>query len=786
MNTTVYFTGKIEAIFFSNEANLYKVLLLQITDTDYEEYEDSEIVVTGTIAEVFKDENYTFTGTITSHPKYGEQLKVLSYKKETTNTSAGLISYLSSSKFPGIGKGTAQKIIDLYPKDTILSIIDAPEKLSSILSLTKKNSFLKNLSQDIGTETILSKLYSLGLSGTVAARIFKTYKAQSLDILKENPYQLVEDIEGIGFNLADKIAFEQGFSEIGPTRLQAALIYSCFDYSQQTGDSYIDKERLLLISKDLLESSRAVIIPQKSLVSELSYLINEEKLINYKEKIFSPSLFYAEESIANSLRKFLKRPKEVVDKKTFKKILKKVEEKLKISYDDFQKNAILNAIENSIFILTGGPGTGKTTIINGFLEIYAQLHKLSLDPKSYTNEIFPFVLAAPTGRASRRLNELTGLPTATLHRTLGIGAEDSEEDYSNELSGQLLIVDEFSMVDTWLAKKLFSAIDKKMKILIVGDKDQLASVGPGQILTDLLNFEDIPSIKLDKIYRQSEDSTISNLAHEIKNAQLPSDFCEKKKDRNFFESSPYQLTDLIGKIAKAWINKGKDPFDFQVLIPMYKGQAGITNVNKKLQNIFNPLEEGLEFIHLETSFRENDKVLQLVNQADKNVFNGDLGKIIELIPAKYSESKQDELCIDFEGQELSYPRSEWANIRLAYAMSIHKSQGSEFPTVIVPLLSSYSRMLQRNLLYTAITRAKSSLILLGEISAFELAVSRKGTDRNTFLLERLTENPEIKEIKKDQPKDFYLTQTLINDLEIPALIGLEEEDFEIFKNNSRL
>ncbi|GAB2025018.1 ATP-dependent RecD-like DNA helicase [Lactovum odontotermitis] len=808
MNEKIYFSGKVGAIFFSNPSNLYKVLLLEIDDSNDEGYEDSEIVVTGTIGDIVEGDRYVFHGHLTSHPKYGEQLAVETYEKAAPATGDGLIKYLSSSKFPGIGKETAKKIVKLYPKNTVDAILDSPEKLDKILPQSKKNAFLQHLSENHGMETVLSRLYSLGLTGRVAAQIFNQYKEKSLDMLKENPYQLVEDIEGIGFATADKIAAEQGIGADSPARFRAALLHVLRQQPFQTGDTYIEREHLLSMAAYLLESSRPaqILINPAVLTAQIDELAADKKLMlvgdRLNSKVFEISLYRAEEAIAANLTRLLKRPKEVLNHEKVDKTLSDVERDLDIKYDKLQKSAIVQALENPVFILTGGPGTGKTTIVNGFLEVYARLNKISLNELDYKDTLFPILLTAPTGRASRRLSELTGLSASTLHRALGITTDDEVDDLANDLSGQLLIVDEFSMVDTWLANKLFAGVPSNMKILIVGDADQLASVGPGQVLTDLLQMSNMPSVRLDKIYRQSDDSTITDLAHDIKNGVLPADFTEKKADRNFFPATSYQVANLIAQIAGSWLKRGNDPFALQVLIPMYKGAAGITAINRILQNIFNPKNENLEFAFLDSVFREGDKVLQLVNNAENNVFNGDLGKITELIPAKYSDSKQDEILIDFDGQELSYVRADWANVRLAYAMSIHKSQGSEFESVIVPMVSGYSRMLQRNLLYTAVTRAKSSLILLGEVEAFGQAIAKEGTNRATFLLQQMkkfsgdsdfapdegeeAENGQILDVVSDfEPKPSILSRILVESEDIDPLIGLTDADFQLFGKHER-
>lgn len=806
-NEKIYFTGEIVTTFFSNSSNFYKVLLLEIDETN-SDYEDSEIVVTGTIGDVIEGDSYTFFGQLTTHQKYGEQLQVESYEKAVPTSSAGLIKYFSSDKFPGVGKKTAEKIVERFPENTVDKILEKPEAIDDLLPLAKRNSFVKRLRENHGMEKILSKLAEYGLSSKQTFQIYELYKEKTLDVIAENPYQLVEDVKGVGFKTADKIAQELGIDARSSERFRAGLMHIVNTQPLETGDTYIEAKELLSLTVELLEHARNVEIYPEQVAEEISGLIADGKIQQEGTKIFENSLFFAESGIQKNLTALLNRSSQDFSDEKLLTELSNVEKALEITYDELQKQAILGAMKQQFFILTGGPGTGKTTIIKGLIELYARIYKIDLDVTHYNDDLFPILLAAPTGRASRRMNELTGLPAATLHRHLGLGQdEDMQEEFSNDLSGTLLIVDEFSMVDTWLANKLFQAIPGSMKVILVGDSDQLPSVGPGQVFADLLKIPTLPSVKLDKIFRQNSDSTITNLAHYIKNGQLPNDFTERKPDRSYFETSSQYVPQLISQIAEAWKKRGNNPFELQILAPMYKGAAGINNLNTLLQNLFNPLENRLEFTVNDLKFREGDKVLHLVNDAAANVFNGDLGVITELIAAKYAESKQDELVMDFDGSELTIPRAEWYKITLAYAMSIHKSQGSEFATVVVPMVSSYSRMLERNLLYTAITRAKQSLILLGEQRAFQLAVAREGANRKTYLVERFLGNkvisdettkfekqsdepvksninqkfePKAEEISLFEMEETVLTESFINSDDFDALIGLSEADFAIF------
>lgn len=733
--TEYYFTGSIDRIIFENPANFYKILLLEIDETDAD-YDDYEIIVTGTMADVIEGEDYRFYGNLVTHPKYGQQLQISRYERSKP-TSAGLVKYFSSDHFKGIGRKTAEKIVQLYGEDTIDKILAEPEKLTQIsgLSTANRQVFLEKLRLNYGTEMILSRLAEYGIPNKLAFQIHEIYKEKTLSVLEENPYQLVEDVQGMGFTLADRMAENLGIDSQSPQRYRAGLLYTLLQQSLESGDTYIEARALLEHSLDLLEAARPTELDPAALAQEITNLLQEGKIQQAGTKLFDNSLYFAEEGIHKNLHRLLtKSSTKTFSREEIDLAIKEFEEMAKIQYDAIQKDAIRQAISHPVFILTGGPGTGKTTVINGIIAVYAILHQIDLTQK---RDDSPILLAAPTGRAARRMNELTGLPAATIHRHLGL-VEGQEETYRDDyLDAEFIIIDEFSMVDTWLANQLFQNISSNTQVLIVGDAEQLPSVSPGQVLADLLKIEQLPSITLERIYRQSDDSTIVTLASHIRQGALPQDFREKKPDRSYFEASNQQIPAMIERIVSAAVKSGIPASEVQILAPMYKGAAGIDQLNTITQALLNPKEEGtLEFLHNDQAFRQGDRVIHLVNDAEANVFNGDLGYITDLLPAKYTDSKQDELTINFDGNEVTYPRNEWYKISLAYAMSIHKSQGSEFQVVILPLTRSSSRMLQRNLLYTAITRSKSKLILLGESSAYQIAVQNAGTIRKTYLVPR--------------------------------------------------
>lgn len=776
-----YFSGTIERIIFENPSSFFRILLLNIDDTDAD-FDDFEIIVTGTMADIIEGEDYTFWGNLVQHPKYGEQLKLIRYERAKP-TSKGLVKYFSSDHFKGIGVKTAQKIVDLYGDNTIDKVLAEPEKLHDIVGLSAKNreAFIMKLRQNYGTERVLAKLSEYGISNKLAFQIQDFYKEETLEIVEHYPYQLVEDIQGIGFKIADQLAQSLGIESTAPERFRAGLLHTLLTQSMEKGDTYLEAKELLEHTIELLESSRQIELAPNSVADELAHLIEEDKVQNVDTKIFENSLFFAEEGICNNLLRILE--KENQNKYEPEKIeaaLTHIEEEFAISYDAIQKQAICNAIQHKIFILTGGPGTGKTTVINGIIAVYALLHGLDL----HKSQDLPILLAAPTGRAARRMNELTGLPSATIHRHLGMTGDDDTSHLDDYLDADFIIVDEFSMVDTWLANQLLSNISSNSKLLIVGDADQLPSVSPGQVLADLLKIPLLPQTKLEKIYRQGEDSTIVTLASQIQKGVLPPDFTEKKADRSYFEARSEHIPQMIERIVEAAIRSGIPAQGVQVLAPMYRGQAGIDHINKLMQDLINPAEkEQLVFEATDGQYRQGDRVIHLVNDAESNVFNGDLGYITDLLPAKYTDSKQDELTINFDGNEIVYQRSEWYKIRLAYAMSIHKSQGSEFPVVILPITSSSHRMLQRNLIYTAITRAKSKLILLGEKSAFAFAVQNTGTTRKTYLKERFEDFLNVEKVihtsvdnLETTVENYVLTEE--NFLKINPMIGITDEDIQ--------
>jgi len=734
---------------FHNEQNLYTVLRIRVDETNHS-YEDKEAVVTGYFPRIHEQETYIFFGEFKDHPKFGLQFHTSHFRKDMPQTKQGVAAYLSGEMFKGIGKKTAQNIVETLGENAISKILNQPSLLDSIPKLPpeKAKMLYDTLMEHQGLEQAMIALNQYGFGPQISMRIYQAYQENTLEIIQKNPYKLVEDIEGVGFGRADELGHQLGITGNHPDRIKAACLYTLENESMQTGHVYMYAEDLLEQVKSLLEDNKRDQIEYIDISNELIKLEEEGKIIGEEKRIYLPSLFFAEKGLVTSISRILKQTEyqEQFPESEFLLALGGLEDRLGVQYAPTQREAIQTALMSPMLILTGGPGTGKTTVIKGIVELYAELHGCSLEPKDYykKDEPFPFLLAAPTGRAAKRMTESTGLPAVTIHRLLGFnGTEGFDRDDASPLEGKIVIVDETSMLDTWLANQLFKALPEHIQVIMVGDEDQLPSVGPGQVLKDLLQSERIPTVRLTDIYRQAEGSSIIELAHDIKRGYLPPNITVKQADRSFIKCSTAQVAQVVEKVALNAKNKGYSAKDIQVLAPMYRGLAGIDRLNGLLQEIFNPNPDGKrkEIAFGDVKFRIGDKVLQLVNQPEDNVFNGDIGEIISIIYAKENTEKQDMIYISFEGNEVEYTRQDLTKITHAYCCSVHKSQGSEFPIVILPITRSYYRMLQRNLIYTAITRSKQSLIICGEEEALRMGIERADeSKRQTTLCQKLQES----------------------------------------------
>ncbi|NMD70595.1 ATP-dependent RecD-like DNA helicase [Bacillus sp. DNRA2] len=750
-----FIKGKHLVTIFHNEQNLYTVLRIRVEETN-EDYEDKEAVITGYFPRVHEQESYIFYGEMKEHPRFGMQFQATHFRKDMPQSKQGVINYLAGEMFKGIGKKTAEKIVETLGENAISRILNQPSLLDSIPKLPPERAKMlyDTLMEHQGLEQIMVALNQYGFGPQISMKIYQAYKEQTLEIIQKNPYQLVEDIEGIGFGRADELGYQLGLTGAHPDRIKAGLYYTLETESIQAGHVYLPARELLTSVKALLEENQRDIIDFAEISAELIKLAEEGKIIIEEQLIYLPSLYYSEKGIVSHAKRLMAQTDyaDQFPESEFLLALGELEERIGVQYAPTQKEAIQTALMSPMLILTGGPGTGKTTVIKGIVELYSELHGCSLNPKDYKKEeVFPFLLAAPTGRAAKRMAESTGLPAVTIHRLLGWnGAEGFDHHEDNPLEGKILIVDETSMVDVWMANQLFKALPPNIQVIFVGDEDQLPSVGPGQVLKDMLRSEVIPTVRLTDIYRQAEGSSIIDLAHEIKQGKLPAGVTGQQKDRSFIKCSTAQIANAVEKVVQNAIKKGFTAKEIQVLAPMYRGPAGVDKLNSLLQEIFNPNPDGTrkELQFGEIKYRIGDKVLQLVNQPENNVFNGDIGEVISIFYAKENEEKQDMLLVSFEGTEVTYTRNDLNQLTLAYCCSVHKSQGSEFPIVILPIVKSYYRMLRRNLIYTAITRSKQFLILCGEEEALRIGVERADDQaRNTKLSEKLQEALQL--VKKE-------------------------------------
>jgi exodeoxyribonuclease V alpha subunit len=753
-----YVKGLVKVVIFHNEQNLYSVLKVRVHETS-ENFEDKEITVTGYFPLLHEDDTYTFYGTLTNHPKFGLQFQTERFRKEIPQTKEGIIQYLSSDLFKGIGKKTAEVIVEKLGESAISKILQNPAILDDIPKLNKDKAkqLVEALVSHQGLEQIMIALNQFGFGPQLAMKIYQSYQDQTLAVIQENPYQLVYDVEGIGFVRADQLGQQLGISGKSSERIKAACLYNIEQLSLQEGHVYLTQEQLIIKTRELLNHSNQEPIQETDIAAVIIALGTEKKIMIEEERAYLPSLYYAEQGLVKNIHKVLDQTEynDLFPESEFLLSLGNLEERMSVQYAPTQKDAIQRALMSPMLLLTGGPGTGKTTVIKGIVELYADLHGCSLDPKDYKKEEpFPILLVAPTGRAAKRMSEATGMPAVTIHRLLKWnGADGFEHDEDNPIAGKLLIVDEGSMVDIWIAHQLFKALPNQIQVIMVGDEDQLPSVGPGQVLRDLLASKIIPTVRLTDIYRQAEGSSIIELAHDIKQGKLPQNITVPTSDRSFIQCSQSQMKEVIEKVIKSAINKGYTAKDIQVLAPMYRGPAGIDQLNKLLQELFNPKTPGKREMKFgEVIYRNGDKILQLVNQPESNVYNGDIGEIVSIFYAKENTEKEDMIIVSFEGIEVTYTKQDFNQFTHAFCCSIHKSQGSEFPIVVLPIVKGYFRMLRRNLIYTAITRSKRSLVLCGERDALQMGISNSdSSERQTSLMLKLSGSVEIDELQKELP-----------------------------------
>ena len=697
----IEYTGYIKKIRFYSESSNYIVALIEV------EQEDKLITMNGYMNNFNDYEKYAFIGDYEIHPKYGKQFKLSEYRIIYAKESEEIIKYLSSPLFKGIGKALATQIVNTLGEECLEKIKEDKHNLDLVRGMTEKRREIiyEALTNGDYDQEVMQFFMGHGISLKNLGLIQAYYQEKTLEILQNNPYQLVEDIDGIGFKTADELALKTGGTLDNPNRIKAGIIYSIKQYGFNTGSTYCYLDEIKIMFSKIIYN-----IEEVSFNEYLDELIDEGLIIQRGDKYYYFEMDEAEKNIAEYLKIRINKPDELFDEKEVERLLTNYEKTQGICYAAKQKEALNYFLKSSCMILTGGPGTGKTTIVQALLKVYSVLY-----PDDRIG------LVAPTGRAAKRLTELTGIYACTIHRLLkwDLHSNTFAMNKSNPLDLDVLIIDEFSMVDCLLLSKLFEAGRGINKVLFIGDYHQLPSVAPGNILQDLMEAG-VKTIELDEIFRQAKDSGIIQLAHHIIHNEIENmDLFEQYRDINFFPSINYDVVKNVKIIVKKAIDEGYDTNDIQVLVPMYQGVAGIDALNDALQDVFNPIDEFNDSYQIgRKEYRVGDKILQLKNRPDDDVFNGDIGTLVEICRKDNFEYLQDTLIVDFDGNFVEYTSNTFNTITHAYCMSIHKSQGNEFKIVIMAVLSDYYIMLRRNLLYTAITRAKQSLFILGSSKAF--------------------------------------------------------------------
>ncbi len=749
-----YIKGTLEREVYHNEETWYSVLLIRVHESSGSGMNDgAEVMVVGNMPRIHPDEGCTFYGHWKEHPKYGKQFAMDRYEKTLPKTPEGIVRYLCSGIFKGIGRKTAETIVRHLGIDALTIITDDAEMLNNIPGITKirAKTILTSLYENREMEQAFVYLYQFEISPAIAAKIYNVYRHDTLAILQSSPYRLIEDVNGIGFIKADAIGQSLGIDFSAIDRIRAAILFTLQESVQAEGHVFLPKNELILRANQLLHhridlnaTHNQSLLSEEVLTDEILQMEKDEIVKTDEDSIYLPSLYWAEYGFVGKFHALMNQKIDPFPFFEIYAVMGQLEEKFNVTYASEQREAMEVALQSPIMILTGGPGTGKTTVIRGICHLFSELHQWSLNAKQYDeNEPFPIRLAAPTGRAAKRMTETTGLPASTIHRLLGWQGESFIHDSENPLTGKLLIVDETSMLDIWLANQLFRAIPKGMQVILVGDPDQLPSVGPGLVLRNLIDSGKVPSISLNEVFRQEEGSSIIRLAHEIKSGTVSERLQEALPDRRFFTCEGDQVAAIVQKICLQSLKRGLTKSDIQVLAPIYSGNAGVDRLNEVLQDVFNPLKPNQRTItHRGIQYRIGDKVLQLSNQMEHHVFNGDIG-IIESIELQTED--EDHLVVNFDGNLVNYSKSEMNQLTLAYATTIHKAQGSEYKVVVMPIVRSYARMLQRNLIYTGITRAKEYLLLCGDPYLFrKVCRNQQPIVRNTKLLERYQQMAEAK------------------------------------------
>jgi len=715
--------GQIETITYRNEENGYTIAKVKV------EGRHDFVTIVGNLLSLNPGEVLKLEGQWDYHPKFGEQFKISAYESVIPPTVRGMEKYLGSGLIKGIGPVMAKRLVEKFGLETF-SVIEADSKrLREVEGIGDKRIEMisKAWNDQKEIRRVMVFLQEKGVTPAYAARIFKQYGKKSIEVVRVNPYRLAIDIFGIGFMTADRIAEKLGIPRDSQARAEAGILHVLQQMSEE-GHVYYPYEFLIEECRKILGVERGILIKafgkiaadRKIVIEDLS----REEFEENNKAVYLAGLYTSETGVAEKLKKLTKMPKELrpFDRD---KAIEWVQGELKMTLAENQKKALSEAIDRKIMVVTGGPGTGKTTIINSIIRIYGKLGQRVL-------------LAAPTGRAAKRMTEATACEARTIHRLLEFSpkAGGFRRDENNPLDADLIVIDETSMVDILLMHHLLKAVPHKATLILVGDVDQLPSVGPGNVLSDIIDSGIVRTVRLTEIFRQAKESLIVINAHRVNNGQMPifPHQADHPRDFYYFEiEEPEKVLCKIIELCREKIPKkfGYDPVnDIQVLTPMHRGVVGAVNLNAELQKNLNP--SGDELVRGEKIMRVGDKVMQIRNNYDKEVFNGDIGRIRSI-------NKEDrEIIIDYDDKVVSYEYAELDEIVIAYAVSVHKSQGSEYKAVVMPVLTQHYMLLQRNLLYTGITRGKRLVILVGTRKAIAIAVNNdKQQRRYTLLRERL-------------------------------------------------
>lgn len=711
-----YIKGKIIKIIYESPTTLYKVGIFKVKETDIkqlEKYINKIISFTGLFAEINIDLEYIFHGTLVNHPKYGMQFNVLASEIVEPKTTDSIIVYLSSGIFKGIGPKTAKKIVNKFGLETIDIIKKDYKSLATISGMTfakAKKMHDRILENELNQEYIL-KLCSMGFTITEAINLMTIYKTKLFEIIEDNIYALVKYIR---FDKLDRI-FLKNNDENSKARIEALIKHNIYNICYEEGDTLVSKEELLIEMKKSFKG----IFTVETLLLHINNLIKNKELIEINDMLSLRNFYDAENLILQNIKR-LNNIKNVHNIDKINHFIEEYEKRNKILLAENQKNAIRESILNNFYIITGGPGTGKTTIVKAIFEILKDAEDIKEKD---------IALLAPTGRSAKRLSESVVFPASTIHRYLKWNKDTGEFqiDENNKTTHKVIIIDEASMLDIFLFSSLLKGITLNVKLILVGDANQLPSIAPGDILNDLLKLDFIKKTYLNEIYRVKEGSYITYLANDIRNKKI-FEKIDNYDDFKFINCSEEEILPYLTEVCNKVKEKRMDIDTFQVLCPMYKGYNGIDNINKIMSDIFNPNKK--KYIINDKYYSEGDKVIQLTNDIDYDVYNGDIGYIDKI---RY-EDKKLVVTIDYGRCEVTYKSGELDKFNLAYSVSVHKSQGSEYDNVVLVLSKNFTRLLYNKLIYTAITRAKKSLIIIGNIETFNKGISTTyAENRKTYL-----------------------------------------------------